>query len=157
MKQILLTPPVLTFPDFNKKFVLSTDASNYAAGAILSQKDEQGHLHPIAYASKPFSKTERSASISEKELAAVVFGVQHFSIYLLAKEFVLQTDHKGLSFLMKSNSPNAKLQRQDIPGKHYSWLHTNLLSSTSQESYTVMRMHLVGWRNQKVNRHMKTV
>ena len=114
LKQILLTPPVLTFPDFNKTFILSTDASNYVTGAILSQKDEQGYLHPIAYASKPFSKTERSASISEKELATIVFGVQHFSIYLLAKEFVLQTDHKGLSFLMKSNSPNAKLQRQAL-------------------------------------------
>ena len=124
LKQTLLTPPVLAFPDFNKMFILSTDASNYAAGAILSQKDE----HPISYASKLFSKTEHSASMSEKELAAIVFGAQYFSIYLLAKEFVSQTDHKGISFLM-----NPILLMQNYKDKHYSWQHINLLSNIFQE------------------------
>ena len=52
LKRKCLTAPVLTFADFNKPFLLEMDASIEGLGAVLSQKQEDGHYHPVAYASR---------------------------------------------------------------------------------------------------------
>ena len=41
----------MTYPDFTKRFILATDASDWGIGAVLSQKDKENLEHPIAYAS----------------------------------------------------------------------------------------------------------
>ena len=80
---------------------MATDASLVGTGAVLSQEHE-GELHPVAYASKLFNKAERAYSASEQELAAVVWAVRHFNVYLQAIPFILLCDHKALSFLTKA-------------------------------------------------------
>ena len=52
LKETCLQAPILSFPDFTKPFLLETDASGKGLGAVLSQKQEDGHYHPIAYASR---------------------------------------------------------------------------------------------------------
>ena len=58
MKIKLTTAPVLTYPDYNKPFILDTDVSDLGIGAMLSQKDDKGQEHVVAFASRSLSKAE---------------------------------------------------------------------------------------------------
>ena len=98
LRHRLCTAPVLAFPDFSKAFILDTDASNTGIGGVLSQLDEHGQEHVIAFASCTLSKSERRYCVTHRELLAVVF-TQQFRPYLLGKEFTLRTDHGSLSWL----------------------------------------------------------
>jgi hypothetical protein len=71
LKQELIKSPILQYPDFEKPFVLTTDASQYAIGSILSQGEPSQDL-PIAYASRTLNKAERNYSTTEKELLSQV-------------------------------------------------------------------------------------
>jgi hypothetical protein len=66
LKRLLTSQPLLQYPDFTKPFTLSTDASNDALGAILSQ-GEIGRDLPVAYASRTLIKTERNYPTFGKE------------------------------------------------------------------------------------------
>lgn len=74
IKEKLINPPVLHYPDFDKIFVLTTDASNYALGAVLSQ-GEIGKDLPISYASETFQKHDIKNPIIEKELLVIHWGI----------------------------------------------------------------------------------
>ena len=82
MKNALTTPPILSFPDFRREFILDTDASFDTIGAVLSQKDEEGHERIIAYGSHPMSNHEKGYCITRKELLVIVYFCQHFNHYL---------------------------------------------------------------------------
>ena len=71
LKQKLMSQPILQYPNFSRDFILTTDASNDGAGAVLSQ-GEIGKYLPIAYASRSFNKAEKNYRTVEKELAAIV-------------------------------------------------------------------------------------
>ena len=77
LKMLLTNDPILVYPNFNKQFVLNTDASNFALGAVLSQDN-----HPICYASRTLNQHEINYSTVEKELLAVVLAVTYFRPYL---------------------------------------------------------------------------
>jgi len=81
LKNILTKEPILQYPDFDKEFLLTTDASNYALGCILSQ-GKVGDDKPIAYASRVLNKSEINYSTIEKECLGIVFGIKHFRPYL---------------------------------------------------------------------------
>lgn len=70
LKCKLLNPPILQYPDFSKPFLLTTDASSYALGALLSQGRVGSDL-PISYASSTLSKHDLNKPIIEKELLAI--------------------------------------------------------------------------------------
>nr|XP_034338992.1 uncharacterized protein LOC117693065 [Crassostrea gigas] len=90
------TSPALGHPDLSKEFILDTDASRDAIGAILSQ-EQDGHEKVIAYASRTLSKSERSYCVTRKELLAVVHFVKGFRHFLEGQQFRLRTDHSSLS------------------------------------------------------------
>lgn len=99
LKQALTTAPLLTMPDFEKPFILQTDASKTGVGAILSQLDANGNEKVIAYASKTLNKAQRNYSVTDQELYAIVFGVRQFKSYLLGRKFTIYTDHESLKWL----------------------------------------------------------
>ena len=105
-KEILMNAPVLAYPDFSKTFKLTTDASNVAVGAVLSQCDR-----PIAYHSRTLNSAERNYSTIEKELLAILDSVKRFRPYLYGKRFIIETDHKPLAWLYKIKEPNSRLIR----------------------------------------------
>ena len=65
LKDKLLSPPILSFPHFDKTFVVDTDASQDGLGAVLSQ---DGDRHVIAYASRVLTKAERQYCATRREM-----------------------------------------------------------------------------------------
>lgn len=109
-KSLLVNDPILQYPDFTKEFNLTTDASNIAVGAILSQ-GPIGQDKPIAYASRTLNDAEQNYSTIEKELLAIVWATRYFRPYLFGRKFKIITDHKPLQWLMSLKEPNSRLVR----------------------------------------------
>src|SRR5947199_9737422 len=104
MKRVLTETPVLIHPNFEKDFILSTDASGYALGAVLKQEGDDRKLHPVGYASKTLTKLEQKYSTTELECYAVVWEIEKFHHYLYGRKFKVITDHKALTWLMKNEN-----------------------------------------------------
>lgn len=109
-KNLLMNDPILQYPDFTKQFNLTTDASDFAIGAVLSQ-GPIGTDKPICYASRTLSDTEINYSTIEKELLAIVWASKYFRPYLFGHKFRIITDHKPLTWIMSLKEPNSKLVR----------------------------------------------
>jgi hypothetical protein len=109
-KNILSNEPILQYPDFSKPFILTTDASQFAIGAILSQ-GEIGKDLPIAYASRTLNTAECNYSTIEKELLAIVWSTKYFRPYLFGNKFTIVTDHKPLQWLFNLKEPSSRLVR----------------------------------------------
>lgn len=90
----MITTPVLRLPDFQKQFVVETDACDVGIGAVLMQEQ-----HPIAFLSKPLSKQHLSFSIYDKEFLALLLAVERWRPYLQRAEFLIKTDHHSLCYL----------------------------------------------------------
>ena len=114
LKNKLVSDPVLRLPSFNRSFILYTDASGYALGAILSQKDDEGNDYVCSYASRLLKNAELNYGITEKECLAVVWAIKHFRVYLYGTPFKVITDHSALAWLMSIKDPNARLARWAI-------------------------------------------
>ncbi|HLP34775.1 MAG TPA: reverse transcriptase domain-containing protein [Amoebophilaceae bacterium] len=106
-KKILSEAPVLAFPDFTKPLILTTDASGYAAGAILSQIQD-GMERIIASASKVFSDKETCYSNTEREMTAVVYGIDHFKSYLWGNKFVVYTDNNAVAEIARQDKTTSR-------------------------------------------------
>ena len=119
LKKALTTAPVLGFPDFSKEFILDTDASFDTIGAVLSQRNNDGYETVIAYGSHAMNSHEKGYCITRKELLAIHYFCQHFNHYLYGRRFTLRTDHKAITFMLKTKKP--------ITTQFQTWI--NLLSS----------------------------
>ena len=111
LKDALISPPILGFPDMNKKFILSTDASGTAIGYILGQLNDQNQEYVIAYGGRALSKDERKWSVTDQECLAVIEGIKAYEHYLTSREFTVHTDHKALSYLLGLKDPSGRLGR----------------------------------------------
>ena len=110
LKLRLTTAPILTFPDFSKEFILHTDASATALGAVLCQEKE-GVEHVIAYWSRQLNKPERNYSTIEREALATVAAIKEFYPYLYGFSFKLFTDHNPLIALKGLKDVGGRLAR----------------------------------------------
>ena len=90
--------------DFSKPFVVQTDSSSVALGAIIYQEINDTRL-PISYASRTLTEQERTFSAYELECLAVVFAFDKFKPFLEHKEFLLETDNQALSWLLNHPKP----------------------------------------------------
>ena len=100
LKQALGNAPILRVPDFQRPFIVRSDALNEGLGTMLIQECEDG-LFSIAYASRKLKKNERSYCTIEKECLTMVFAVKRFQLYLFETDLVLQTDHKPLAYIQR--------------------------------------------------------
>jgi hypothetical protein len=126
LKQRLTETPVLVLPNFDQVFEVSCDASNTGIGAVLSQEG-----HPIAFFSEKLNNGKLRYSTYDKEFYAIVRALQHWSHYLLNKEFILYSDHEALKHL---NS------QQKINRRHAAW-------SEFLQPYPFLLKHKAGIQN----------
>lgn len=110
LREKLTKAPMLSHPDFSKPFVLDTDASDVAIGAILSQV-HGGEERVISYASRCLTKAERKYCVTRKELLAIVYFVKYFRHYLYGKPFLVRTDHSSLRWLLNKKDAEGQLAR----------------------------------------------
>lgn len=109
-KTLLCNDPISQYPDFSKQFILTTDASNVALGAVLSQ-GSLGSDKPVSFASRTLNETEQNYSTVEKEMLAIIWAIKYFRPYLFGKKFKIVTDHRPLTWLMNFKEPGSKLVR----------------------------------------------
>lgn len=118
IKKALTSHPVMAYPDFSKKFILSTDASYKGLGATLSQMGEGGE-RVIAYASRSVNIHEKKYGVTKIEALGVVWATNLFKVYLQDHKFDLVTDHKALLKFKELKDTNPTLERWSIKLSQY--------------------------------------
>ncbi|GFV67526.1 retrovirus-related Pol polyprotein from transposon 297 [Trichonephila clavipes] len=121
LKGKLIDKPVLYAPNFEREFIVQTDASNAGMGAVLTQLTEQGEEHPILYLSKKFSEVEKRYCTTEKECASIVFAIKRLHYYLDGNSFLVMTDHNPLVWLNRNVSSNPRLMRWALALQPYNF------------------------------------
>ena len=86
---------------------------------MLSQRDDAGREHPVAYYSRKLLPREERYSTIEKECLAIKLGIQAFRFYLLGQPFVIETDHRSLEWLDKLKDHNSRLTRWSLELQPY--------------------------------------
>ncbi|CAF0725133.1 unnamed protein product [Brachionus calyciflorus] len=114
LKKALISKPILRQPNFSRKFILHTDASSYAIGAVLTQVDENGNEYVVSYNSRLLKNAEIHYGITEKECLSVVWAIKKYRVYLYGTNFDVITDHSALKWLMNITDPTARLARWAI-------------------------------------------
>ncbi|CAG4993640.1 unnamed protein product [Colias eurytheme] len=109
LKHTLCNPPLLQYPNFEEsnEFIIHTDASGLAIGAVLSNQDKR----PVAYASRTLNKAERNYPVIEKELLAIVWAIKYFRPYIYGRKFKICTDHRPLIYLFNMKDPSSRLTK----------------------------------------------
>ena len=114
-------------PDLDKKMRIEVNASDYATGGVLSMECEDRLWRPVAFLSKSLNKTERNYEIHDKEMLAVIRGLENWRHLLEEVQFKFEiwTDHKNLEYFMKAQKLNCRqarwalyLSRFDFTLKH---------------------------------------
>lgn len=96
LKSIISKAPVLKFYNPNQPLCISVDASSHGLGAVAMQEGK-----PLAYCSTSLNSTQRNYAQIEKEMLAVLHGLERFSLYTHGREVLVQTDHKPLLSIVK--------------------------------------------------------
>ena len=105
LKQACMNSPVLAFANYTKDFLLETDGSKEGLGAVLSQKQEDGWFHLVAYGSWALTTHEKNYHSTKLGFLALKWAVmEHFKEYLLYQPFLVKTDNNPLTYIM--TTPN---------------------------------------------------
>ena len=92
MKKLISRETLLKYPDFNKPFVVHTDASHTQLGAVISQDNR-----PIAFYSRKLNPAQTRYTTTERELLSIVETLKEFRNILLEHEIIVHIDHKNLT------------------------------------------------------------
>ena len=105
LKQACMSSPVLGFADYTKDFLLETDTLKEGLGAVLSQKQEDGQFHPVAYGSWALTTHEKNYYSTKLGFLVLKWAIiEHFKEYLLYQPFLVKTDNNPLTYIM--TTPN---------------------------------------------------
>nr|GEW45399.1 reverse transcriptase domain-containing protein [Tanacetum cinerariifolium] len=167
LKRKLTETPILIAPDWDMPFELMCDASDFAIGAVIWQRQDK-HFRPIHYASKTMTEAESNYTITEKEMLAVVYAFEKFRSYLIMNKSIMYTDHSALKYLFAKKDSKVRLLRwvlllqkftfkvidkkgaKNLAADHLSRLknlHQNVLDPNEiKESFLLKTLNLVSTR-----------
>jgi hypothetical protein len=131
---IILNNPSLQQPDLAKPFFLQVDASTFATGAILTQKDERGKHLAVGFHSQTFNDAERNYNIHDRELLAVYQGLTHHHHLLLSSPFPVTVlmDHKNLEYYHQPHHINWRIARYVQQHADYNFQLVHIPGSTNK-------------------------
>ncbi|CAM4560220.1 unnamed protein product [Lepidochelys kempii] len=109
LKATLMSDPVLRAPDFDKLFLVTTDASERGVRAVLIQEGPDQEFHSVVFLSKKLSERESHWSVSEKVCYAIVYALEKLHPYVWGRRFHLQTDHAVLQWLHTTTGNNKNI------------------------------------------------
>ena len=114
LKDALISSPILAYPNYDKPFILETDASLKGLGAVLLQEDDNGNFCIISYTSrtlKPYERSMRKYSSAKLELLALKWAVcDKFRDYLIGSQFTMLTDNNPLTYVRMSHLGAAQIR-----------------------------------------------
>ncbi|KAH0607596.1 uncharacterized protein H6S33_002630 [Morchella sextelata] len=113
LKKMFTTAPILAHFDPDRRIVVETDASDYVSAGILSQRDDEGILHPVAFFSKKHSPVECNYEIYDKELLAIIRCFEEWRHHLEGAQFPIEvlSDHRNLEYFMSTKLLNRRQAR----------------------------------------------
>lgn len=165
LKERICERPVLTIFRYGAETELHTDASKWALGAILMQRDfDDGKLHPVQYFSRKTSSDEQKYHSYELEALAVVKAVKKFRVYLLGQPFTVITDCKSLeATLKKKDLP--KIERYAVFLSEFDCKIVYRAASRMKHADALSRMHFIQEASvlknmriaQQTDEHIKTI
>nr|GEV13972.1 reverse transcriptase domain-containing protein [Tanacetum cinerariifolium] len=110
LKRKLTESLILIAPDWDMPFELMCDASDFAIGAVLGQRQDK-HFRPIHYASKTMTEAESNYTTTEKKMLAMVYTFKKFRCYLIMNKSIVYTNHSALKYLFAKKDSKARLLR----------------------------------------------
>ena len=110
LKTMLVSPPIMRSPNWDLPFEIICDASDYAIGAVLGQKEDK-KAFVIYYASKTLDSAQANYTTTEKEFLAVVFALEKFRSYIVGSPVTVFTDHTALKYLLPKQDTKPHLTR----------------------------------------------
>ena len=123
--------------------MIDTDASNAGIGAVVIQKDDDGQAHPIAYASRKMNPAETLYSTREQEALAIIFAIDKFDEFVRGRRFVVVTDHRSLSWLLKVPILKGRLLNWAYKLRAYDFEIAYRRGSENAMADMLSRLHLV--------------
>ncbi|XP_071939803.1 uncharacterized protein [Coffea arabica] len=110
LKGSLTSAPVVRPPNWSLPFEIMCDASNFAVGAVLGQKEGRAS-YLIYYASRTLDGAQCNYSTTENEFLAIVFALEKFRSYLLGTKVIIYSDHAALKYLLNKKEAKPRLIR----------------------------------------------
>ena len=110
LKNMLVSSPIMGSPNWELPFEIMCDASDYAIGAVLGQREDKKYF-VIYYSSKTLDSTQASYTSTEKEFLAVVFALEKFRSYIVGSPVTIFTDHVTLKYLLSKQDNKPRLTR----------------------------------------------
>jgi len=105
--------PILNHYDPDRPALLETDASDCAIAGILSQKFEDGKIHPVRFVSRKLTSAELNYDVYDKEMLAIVSSLRKNGHYLQGAEHktTIFSDHQNLTYFKSAISLNRRQAR----------------------------------------------
>ena len=110
LKIMLVSPPIMRSPNWDLPFEIMCDASDYAIGAVLGQREDK-KVFVIYYANKTLDSAQANCTTTEKEFLAVVFSLEKLRSYIVGSPVTIFTDHAALKYLLSKQDTKPRLTR----------------------------------------------
>jgi len=127
LKQAVTTAPVLAFPNDSAPYCVEADSSDFAMGGVLSQVQEDGKWHPVAFLSKSLDEVQRNYDIGDKEMLAIIRALTEWRHLLEGAEhrFEILSDHQNLKSFMAAKNLNWQQARWSLYLSRFDFLLTH--------------------------------